>query len=147
MSYLLDTCILSKLRKLNKNPDKKLENWLAKHEEDAYFISVLTLGEIQTGISKLNMKKKEEKNKRLILEDWFQEQLLPRFAHRICPVDVEVILTWGRMMGESQQQGKVIPTVDGLIAATAIARNLTVVTENIKDFLETKARLFNPWLD
>lgn len=147
MSYLLDTCILSKLRKINKKPDKKLENWIAKHDDDAYFISVLSLGEIQTGISKLNIQKKEEKNKRLILEDWFQEELLPRFTNRIYPVDIEVILTWGRILGECQQRGVAFPVVDGLIAATAIARNLTVVTENIKDFLETGARLFNPWLD
>lgn len=147
MSYLLDTCILSKLRKISKKPDKKLENWIAKHSDEAYFISVLSLGEIQLGISKLNMKKKEEKNKRLILEDWFQEELLPRFTHRICAVDVEVILTWGKILGECQQRGISIPVVDGLIAATAVVRNLTVVTENIKDFLETGARLFNPWLD
>lgn len=147
MSYLLDTCILSKLRKIKKIPDKKLENWIAKHDDEAYFISVLSIGEIQSGISKLNIKKKEENIKKLILENWFQKELLPRFADRICPVDIEVILTWGRILGESQRKGVVFPIVDGLIAATAIAQNLTVVTENIKDFLETGARLYNPWLE
>lgn len=57
MSYLLDTCILSKLRKISKQPDIKLENWIKKHNENLYFISVLTVGEIQSGISKLNLKK------------------------------------------------------------------------------------------
>jgi predicted nucleic acid-binding protein len=147
MSYLLDTCILSKLRKIGKQPDIKLENWVKKHNENSYFISALTMGEIQSGISKLNLKKNEERQKRLILENWFLEELIPRFYNRILAIDIEVVLTWGRLLGESKQRGILIPVVDGLIAATAIVHNLTVVTENINDFIETGARLFNPWLD
>jgi toxin FitB len=145
MSYLLDTCILSKLRKINKNPDPKLENWIGKHKESVYFISAITLGEIQLGISQLNIKKNDEKQKRLILEDWFFEELIPKFQDRILSLDAEVLLTWGRFAGENRQRGIVIPTADGLIAATALVHNLTVVTENINDFTETGVRLFNPW--
>lgn len=61
MSYLLDTCILSKLRRINKHPDKKLEKWISQQSENNFFISVLTIGEIQSGISKLNLKKNDEK--------------------------------------------------------------------------------------
>lgn len=147
MSYLLDTCILSKLRKIGKQPDAKLENWIKKHNENSYFLSALTIGQIQSGISKLNLKKNEERQKRLILEDWLLEELIPRFHDRILPLDIDVVLTWGRLLGESKQRGLVIPVVDGLIAATAIVHNLTVVTENINDFIETGVRLFNPWLD
>ena len=145
MSYILDTCIISKLRRINIKPDDKLEKWIVKHDKDSFFISALSLGEIQSGISKLDPKKKEEKQKRLILEDWFQEELIPQFSDRICMVDTEVVLAWGRLFGEGKRRGVVIPVVDGLIAATAIARNLTLVTENIKDFLETGVRLFDPW--
>jgi len=147
MSYLLDTCILSKLRKIGKQPDIKLEDWIKKHNENSYFISALTIGEIQSGISKLNLKKNEEGQKRLILEDWLLEELIPRFHNRILAIDVEVVLTWGRLFGERKQKGLIIPVIDGLIAATAIVYNLTVVTENINDFIETGARVFNPWLD
>lgn len=147
MGYLLDTCILSKLRRISKKPDAKLENWVTKHNEDSYFISVLTMGEIQSGISKLNIKKTEERQKRIILEDWFLEELIPQFNNRILAIDLEVVLTWGRLSGECRQRGIVIPAVDGLIASTAIVHNLTVVTENINDFIETGARMFNPWLD
>ena len=147
MSYLLDTCILSKLRKIGKQPDIKLENWVKKHNENSYFISTLTIGEIQSGVSKLNLKKNEEGQKRLILENWLIEELIPRFYNRILAIDIEVVLTWGRLLGESKERGILIPVVDGLIAATAIVHNLTVVTENINDFIETGARLFNPWLD
>ena len=147
MSYLLDTCILSKLRRINKYPDAKLEKWISKHPENSYFISALTLGEIQAGISKHHLKKPAEKQKRLILEDWFLEELIPRFNNRILAVDTEVVLAWGRLSGESQQRGFVIPSIDGMIAATAIVHNLTVVTENINDFTETGARIYSPWLE
>lgn len=66
---------------------------------------------------------------------------------RILIVDSEVALTWGRISGECKQRGIMIPAVDGLIAAIALVHDLTVITENIKDFIETGARLFNPWLD
>lgn len=147
MSYLLDTCILSKLQKISKHPDRELTNWITKHSESTYFLSVLTLGEIQGGICKLNLKKKEESKKRLILENWFTQELIPRFANRILEINTEVVLTWGKLSGESKQRGIGIPVVDGLIAATAIVNNLTIVTENIKDFIETGARVFNPWLN
>ena len=94
MSYLLDTCILSKLRKLGKESDRKLEDWIKKHDENSFFISALTIGEIQSGISKLNLKNNEEKRKRLILEDWLHENLVPRFQERILTSDVSIGLTW-----------------------------------------------------
>lgn len=91
--------------------------------------------------------KKEEREKKLILEDWLNEELIPRFQSQILVIDVEVVLTWGRVFGEKKQSGLIIPIADGLIAATAIVHNLTVVTENINDFIETGARVFNPWLN
>jgi toxin FitB len=144
MSYLLDTCILSKLRKIGRQPDLKLENWVKKHHEDSYFISTLTIGEIQLGISKLDHKKSEEKQKKIILEDWFIEELIPRFRNRILGIDIEVGLTWGKISDESKKKGLIIPVIDGLIAATALVHHLTVVTENMSDFIETGARVFNP---
>jgi predicted nucleic acid-binding protein len=146
MSYLLDTCILSKLRKIDKQPDLKLENWATKHHEHSYFISTLTIGEIQSGIGKLNQKKNEEEKKRIVLENWLIEELIPRFYNRILAIDIEVVLTWGKLSGESKQKGIIIPVIDGLIAATAIVHHLTVVTENIGDFIQTGARVFSPWL-
>ncbi len=147
MSYLLDTCILSKLRKIPKISDPKLENWIKKHTESNYFISVITLGELQLGISQLNLKKNDEKQKKLILEDWFFEELIPRFQGRILSLDTEVLLAWGKLVGENRQRGITIPIADGLIAASALVNNLTVVTQNINDFIDTGVRLFNPWTD
>lgn len=147
MSYLLDTCILSKLRKINKQPDLKLESWMTKHHEKSFFISTLTIGEIQSGISKLNIANHESNQLKFILEDWLLQELLPRFHDRILGIDTEVAFTWGKMNGKNKQRGIIVPVVDGLIAATAITHNLTVVTENVNDFVETGARLLSPWLD
>lgn len=147
MSYLLDTCILSKLRKIKKYPDKKLENWIQKQNESAYFISALSLGEIQLGISKLNLSKSDDKQKKRVLENWLHEELISRFNNRILMVDTDVVFVWGKLLGESQQKGHNFPIVDGLIAATGIVHNLTVVTENTNDFVASEVRLFNPWTD
>ncbi len=82
MSYLLDTCILSKARK--KNPtDQKLKAWLNKHPDSSYFISVLTLGEIEAGISKIDVKTKEQEKHKVALQEWLRSELIPRFEGRI----------------------------------------------------------------
>ncbi len=146
MNFLLDTCILSKMRKIKKYPDEKLCAWLMNHNESAYFISVLSLGEIQVGIAKLNMRKKEEKTHRLILENWFNDHLIPRFQSRILVVDHNVVMTWGKLTGENQQKGIQVPIVDGLLAATALTYNLSLVTQNVSDFIETGVRITNPWV-
>ncbi len=145
MSYLLDTCIISKLKRLNKYPDKKLEKWFSKHPEAAYLISVLTIGEIQAGISKLKATNSVQNHQKMLLEDWLYGELIPRFEGRILPVDQQVSLIWGKLIGESRIKGSPLPAVDTLIAATAIAHQLILVTENTRDFLDSGAILFNPW--
>jgi len=146
MSYLLDTCILSKLRKSIKFPDPPLEKWIKSHSSQTYFISVLSLGEIQMGISKLSLSKPADVLKKSVLEDWFFERLIPRFAPQTLEIKPAITLAWGKLIMEKQQQGLVIPSIDGLLAATALVHNLTMVTENTQDFKEIGVRLFNPWL-
>lgn len=143
MSYLLDTCILSQLRKLKLYPSKQLREWFCKHPEHHYFISVLSIGEIQKGISKL---KDGEKEKKMILEDWLTGELLPRFEGRIVGIDAHTSLLWGQICGESQKRGILLPVIDSLLAASAIQHNLTLVTENTKDFSTAGCRLLNPCL-
>jgi predicted nucleic acid-binding protein len=144
MSYLLDTCILSKLRRLKKRPDKELEAWFAEKDESLFFVSALTIGEIEAGIHKLDITKEQELNARMALEEWFLEELIPRFHERILHVDGRVALEWGRLYGECQRRGYTIPAIDGLIAATAVVHQLIIVTENVKDFIETGISVFNP---
>ena len=144
MTYLLDTCIISKLRRIKTHPDPQLSKWISKHAESAYFISVLTLGEIQMGIAKLDTKTKERQLQRMILEDWLFGEVVPLFKERILEISVPIAFTWGKLNGEAKKAGKNIPVADGLIAATAMHHSLIVVTENIKDFQSLNVGVINP---
>lgn len=141
MTYLLGTCILSKLRKIAKHPDPCLELWITKHDEHDFFLSVLTLGEIEQGINKLKNPKE-----RRILEEWYTGDVVARFAGKILDIDLQTASKWGQLMGAYQKKGINVPVVDGLIAATAITHDLIVVTANTKDFaLIEELKLFSPW--
>jgi predicted nucleic acid-binding protein len=144
MSYLLDTCILSKLRKIKTYPHQKFESWFAKHPESAYFISVLSIGEIQKGIAKLSL---HDNKYKMILQDWLMGELIPRFEGRIIDIDMEIASTWGGLSGNAQKNGVLFPVIDSLLAASAIQHHLILVTENIKDFARTGASLFNPFTE
>lgn len=145
MSYLLDTCIVSKLRKIKTEPNSHLSSWILSHPETNYFLSVLTIGEIQAGISKLSRHKEEENRKRMIYEDWLLSDLIPRFKDRILCIDEYTSNIWGIMKGEASRRNRTLPLIDSLIAATAIQHSLILVTENIKDFIDTGVRLINPF--
>lgn len=142
MSYLLDTCILSIARKINSSRSERLKRWLDQQPETDYFISVLSIGEIQTGISKL---KQDELQKKNIFENWLISELIPRFKHRILEVDVKTCSLWGQLRGEAQKKGYVLPAIDALIAASAVQHHLVLVTENIQDFIHMDIPILNPF--
>ena len=138
MRYLLDTCLISELVKAK--PHKTVVEWLEGCDEEGLFLSVLVLGEIQKGIAKIT----DEKRK-AAMQRWLDSDLRQRFAGRILPVSDEVALTWGIVQAKAEVQGAPIPAIDGLLGATALAHNLTVVTRNERDIKATGARVFNPW--
>jgi len=138
VKYLLDTCLISELVK--KEPNPGVVNWLDEQDEQTLFLSVLNLGELQKGISKLpDGTKKDE------LQAWIGLDLVERFTGRILDIDLETALCWGRIQGEAEQEGLKLPVMDSLIAATAAAHGLIVVTRNVKDMERCKARVINPW--
>lgn len=138
MKYLLDTCVISELVK-NK-PERKVVRWVEDCDEELLYLSVLTIGEIQKGIAKL-----KDKNRKNNIQRWLDSDLRERFTERILPIDEDTVLTWGVVQGESELIGLQIPTIDGLVGATAITHNLTVVTRNEKDIALSGARILNPW--
>jgi toxin FitB len=83
--------------------------------------------------------------RRAALEQWFENDLVPRFRERILPVTYAIADRWGRLDGECQLRGAPLNTADGLIAATALEHALTLVTRNVKDFAGLGVTLFNPW--
>ena len=138
MRYLLDTCVISELVK--RKPDKKVIEWIEGCAEDLLFLSVLTIGEIQKGIARLS-----DESRKASLQSWLDSELRKRFAGRILSITDEVALAWGILQGEAEKKGTSIPTIDGLLGATALCNNLVVATRNEKDIRSTGARIFNPW--
>ena len=138
MKYLLDTCLISALVK--KEPNPAVVSWLDEQEEQTLFLSVLTLGELQKGISKLpDGTKKDE------LQAWVAIDLGERFSGRIIDIDQETALCWGKLQGEAECLGEKLPVMDSLIAATAAAHGLIVVTRNVRDMERCGVKVCNPW--
>jgi toxin FitB len=136
--YLLDTCVISEPTK--KRPAGKVLTWLDVQEEMSLFLSVLTLGELHKGISKLPRSRRRSQ-----LQQWVAQDLPRRFTGRILPVDQEVATRWGIMTGEAERAGHPIPVLDGLLAATAAVAGLTLATRNTPHMQHTGAVVFDPW--
>lgn len=138
MSFLLDTCVLSELVK--PRPSGALKKWLSDSTERSLYISVLTIGEIQNGIQLPATSRKRRE-----LEVWLHDELMDHFEGRILALDEHVAMTWGRVNALASRKGRSVPTMDGLIAATAIANDLVLVTRNVSDFDGTGAEVIDPW--
>ena len=138
MRYLLDTCVISEVTK--KRPSAKVLTWLDAQEELTLFLCVITLGELQKGVSKLSTSRK-----RVRLQQWVEQDLTRRFTGRILSVDLEVAMRWGAITATAARQGRPIPVLDGLLAATALAAGLMLVTRNTSHMQATGVQLFDPW--
>ena len=137
MNYLLDTCVMSELVK--PAPSPSILMWFSTVASPALFLSVMTIGEIRKGITKLPDSKKKD-----ALTLWLN-RLIAEYADRILPIDLAVSERWGIMQGEAERAGTPMASLDGLIAATALVYHLTIVTRNERDFLPSRAPLLNPW--
>jgi len=138
MSWLLDTCALSEY--IKKAPDPKVIGWLDEQDETTLYISVISLGEIEKGIVKLQASDPIRSQK---LTVWLGK-LEQRFAGRILPLDASALSAWARLAAHAELSGRTLPVMDGLLMATAQCLGLTVVTRNVQDF-ESFPRIFNPW--
>ena len=136
MSFLIDTNVISELRK-GRKADQGVRDWFESVEDNEIFISVIVLGEIRYGIEKL---KKKDSLAAFPLERWL-EYIRVGYDERVLPVTVEIADIWGKLM--------VIRTMapaDGLLGASALFYDLTLVTRNTADFTQTGVRIFNPFL-
>jgi hypothetical protein len=102
-------------------------------------VRVITLAEIQKGIELL-----AEGKRRAQLEQWLTQDLEAWFSGRVLLVDRQVAMRWASLVANGSRTGRPLPTVDSLIAATALVNDLTIVTRNIKDFEGTGASTINP---
>lgn len=133
--YLLDTNILSEIRKGNRT-DPKVRAWYDAVSEDELFISALNLGEIRRGVEQARV---PDPTKSLHLERWLHG-LEALFENRILPVDARVADEWGRLAWK-----RPLPPIDTLLAATAITHRLTLVTRNTRGVSDTGVQILNPF--
>jgi len=138
LKYLLDTCVISELKKTKFNPN--VIEWINSQEEENLFLSVFTIAEIQKGISKLPDSEKKEK-----LQLWLDDDLQQRFFGRILEINIEIASCWGIIQGKAELKGKKMSVIDGLISATGIVNDCIVVTRNVADMVESGCKIFNPW--
>jgi toxin FitB len=137
--FLLDTCAISELVK--PAPDPGVVNWFAQQDELTLYLSTVSLGELKRGIEKLAPGKRKT-----FLQRWLTENVIKRFGDRVLPLGTQVCLRWGEMQAQLENEGKPMPAIDGLIAATALHHQLTVVTRNTKDLEASGVALINPWV-
>ena len=136
--FLLDTNVISEL--VRRKPEPRVTAWVEATDEMLLHLSVLTIGEIRKGIVSLR-----DPPRRVALGAWLDSELVVRFAGRILPVDQAVADRWGRLSAQGEARKSPVPVIDGLLAATALHYNLTLVTRNVKDVAVTSVPLFNPW--
>ena len=139
MTFLLDTCVISELVK--QRPNENVVRWIDSVDEWRLYLSVLTLGELEKGITKLQASQRKND-----LREWLEHDLTARFEGRILPVDFAVAAAWGTLQGEAERSGKKLPVIDSLLAATAEIHQLTIATRNVADFERCSIAIFNPWV-
>lgn len=137
MSYLIDTNVMSELRKRQANAN--LVAWMQARPRESLYLSVLSLGEIRKGIEGV-----ADAAFRQTLTDWLEVDLPKYFLGRLLGVDAQIVDRWGRLQASA---GRTLPVVDAMLAATALQHDLTLVTRNVKDFEGLGVPLDNPWQD
>lgn len=135
MSYLLDTNVFSEIRK-GDEANADVRRWWRTVEIGSIHISVIVIGEIRRGAERI---RRRDSRQAIALERWL-EQLQMTYADRIVNIDVRVADLWGRL-----QVPNPLPTIDSLLAATAIVHDLVLVTRNVKDVYVTGAQCLNPF--
>src|SRR5678815_630433 len=136
--FLLDTNVISEL--VNPRPAENVTAWIECTDESLLYLSVLTLGEIRRGIAAL-----PQSRRRATLEAWLDKDLCARFEGRILVIDHEVADRWGLLSAAARNSGIALPVIDGLLAATALEHNLTLVTRDTGQIPTMGVSVFNPW--
>ena len=135
MRFLLDTNVISEVRK-GLRCDPNVSKWYGGLRESQLYLSVLTIGEIRRGVE---LKRRRDVPQAKALDAWLEE-VMERFATRILTVDAQVADTWGQLYAI-----RPVPVVDGILAATAMVHDLTLVTRNVSDVFGLGVQVLNPF--
>ena len=136
MSYLLDTNVVSALRRRDR-AEKRVLDWFQSVAGAEFFMSVLTMMEIEIGVRQLEL---YDRRQAVVIRAWKEGPLETRFRGRFLDVDLEVAERCAALHVPDPR-----PEIDALIAATAIVRRLTLVTGNERDFAGIPVAVLNPW--
>jgi len=139
MAWLLDTNILSEIRRLR--PEPKVLAFITSHPLEQLYISTVTLAELRFGIELLS----EGSRRRDELNQWLAETVRPMCEPRILPVTEEIMFRWRVLVEEGRKSGHTYSQPDLIIAATALHHGLTIVTRDRGDFERARVPLVNPW--
>lgn len=135
MGYLVDTNVISELRKKDRC-NANVRDWFNQTDNDLIYLSVLTIGEIRQGIEKIRHR---DEIAAISLQNWLQ-QVEINASRRILPITEAIANRWGYI-----NSGNPLPIIDGLLAATALEYDFTLVTRNTKDVERSGVRLLNPF--
>ena len=138
MSYLLDTCALSEM--IKKKPNAGFVEWIKQQHGSSFYVSVVSIAEIEQGIVRLGDSRKKKRLQRWLLG------IKAQYRSRLLPVDLAVAETYGQIQGNSMKIGKPLPVQDCWIAATAIAYSKAVVTRDAATLSVTNVAIVNPWM-
>jgi predicted nucleic acid-binding protein len=137
--WLLDTNVISELRKENCHPGVKA--WSDRQSPQSFYLSTITIAEIRFGIVQV-----KDTAFRQELTEWLEQGLRPWFCDRIFTVDEDVILRWRWMVEKGRKENYTFSQPDLFIAAIAAVHDLCVVTRNVEDFVKSGVAVFNPFL-
>lgn len=138
MKYLLDTNVVSELRKVgDAKADANVIRWVSAQDSSDLFISAITILEIERGILSLQ---RRDHSQGALLRKWMDERVRPGFEGRILPID-DAVATRCAYLHVPDRRNE----ADALIGSTALVHNLTVVTRNVRDFDGTGAIVVDPW--
>jgi predicted nucleic acid-binding protein len=136
--FLLDTNVISEL--VRPAPDEQVLRWGASRSALDLYLSAITIGEPTRGVTRLPAGQRRDR-----LARWIDEDLQQQFSERILAFDQRAAVTWGKIMGEADRQGRPRAALDAQIAATAIRHGLSLVTRNTADFDGIGVQVMNPW--
>ncbi|MBC7305043.1 MAG: type II toxin-antitoxin system VapC family toxin [Nocardia sp.] len=137
MTFLLDTNVISELRKSQRSANPLVRAWVAQRRPSDMFLSVITIMEVEAGICRIERRDSAQGNR---LRTWLEDDLLDVFANRVLPLDLAVGRRAARLHVPDPR-----PERDAMIAATASEHGMTVVTRNVKDFEPMGVPVLDPW--
>ncbi|MGO4199348.1 type II toxin-antitoxin system VapC family toxin [Rhizobium sp. YAF28] len=140
MKYLLDTNVVSELRKVGDGKaDPNVTKWVGAQDSNDLFISAITILELERGILGIQRRDADQGSR---LRRWMDSRVRPEFAERVLPIDDAIATRCAHLHIPDRRN-----EADALIAATALVHGLTVVTRNVQDFDGTNLIIIDPWLD